>query len=145
MADQPQSYANHARIDPWYHYGAFGLLTVAFFVPVIRLFRHPGQPLDLWPVVISLGVLITWLKVRTYALRVQDRIIRLEETLRMQALLPEELKGRISELKPGQFVALRFAADAELAHRMAEALKEDLKGGEIKKRIQNWRADTFRV
>ena len=142
-ADQPQNYANHARIDPWYHYGAFGFLAVAFLVAMVRLFRGPNR--DLWPVIISFGLLLVWLKVRTYALRVQDRIIRLEETLRMQALLPEDLRSRLGELKPGQFVALRFAADAELATRVAEALNEGLKGGEIKKRIQVWRPDTFRV
>jgi len=70
---------------------------------------------------------------------------RLEETLRMQALLDQSLRDRIHELRPGQFVALRFASDGELATRVAEALDEGLSGAEIKKRILSWRADTFRV
>jgi hypothetical protein len=60
-------------------------------------------------------------------------------------VLPEALRQRIPQLKPGQMVALRFAADAELAARVEEALTEDLGGEAIKKRIQVWRPDTFRV
>ena len=140
---QPQTYANHHRFDPWFHFVAFGFLAVAFFVAVVQLVRRPS--LDFWPVIIAFGLLVTWLKVRTYALKVQDRVIRLEETLRMTALLPEGLRGRIAELSPRQFVALRFAADAELPARVAEALDEHLDSEAIKKRIQNWRPDTFRV
>jgi hypothetical protein len=91
------------------------------------------------------GLLLLALQVRQYALKVQDRLIRLEETLRMEHILPDDLKGRISELTPKQMVGLRFAADAELAHRVREALDEHLSGEAIKKRIQVWRPDTFRV
>ena len=57
----------------------------------------------------------------------------------------EALRARIPELRPGQFVALRFASDPELAARVEEALDGRLNGAEIKKRIQTWRPDTFRV
>ena len=139
MAEAPQNYANHKRIDPWYHYVAFGLAGVAFLWAA----WHPLQ--DPWRALIATALLVLLLRVRIYALRVQDRVIRLEETLRMQALLPEPLRSRIGELRPGQFVALRFAADAELAARVEEALDGKLGGDAIKKRIQVWRPDTFRV
>jgi len=81
------------------------------------------------------------MRVRTYGLRVQDRVIRLEETLRMQVILPEALRSRIQELRTGQLVALRFASDGELAARMEETLKEGLTATAIKQRIQTWRPD----
>jgi hypothetical protein len=85
------------------------------------------------------------MQVRAYALKVQDRLIRLEETLRMQRLLPTDLQGRIPELSPKQMVGLRFASDGELADRTREVLDQNLSGEAIKKRIQTWRPDTFRV
>jgi hypothetical protein len=139
---EPQTFANHKRFDLWYHVVAFTLLIVAFPLSVWMLRKGTG---NLWQVLVSFAALVLWTRVRIYALRVQDRVIRLEETLRMNALLPEPLKARIQDLKPGQFVALRFASDAELPARVAEALQENLGSTAIKQRIQIWRADTFRV
>lgn len=141
MADEIQSYAHHRRFDPVYHFAGSFLALLALIMALAGLFRHGA----LWPLVASLLLLIIYLKVRTYPLRVQDRVIRLEETLRMHALLDPTLRDRIRELQPGQFVALRFASDGELAARVAEALQEHLGAEEIKNRIQVWRPDSFRV
>jgi low affinity Fe/Cu permease len=142
MATEPQTYANHKRVDPWYHYMGFGLALLILIMALAPPFRGHGGA---WQILVALFLLLMFLRLRIYALRVQDRIIRLEETLRMQALLDQSLRDRIHELRPGQFVALRFASDGELATRVAEALDEGLSGAEIKKRILSWRADTFRV
>jgi hypothetical protein len=141
MTAEPQTYANHKRIDPWFHQAGLGLLLLALILAVRQLFlgRGAGQ------LVLALLLAVVLMLTRGYALRVQDRLIRLEETLRMQRLLPPELCLRIAELTPGQFVALRFASDPELAERMAEALQEHLRADAIKRRIQVWRPDTFRV
>lgn len=141
---EPQTYATHRRVDPMYHYGLTTLSLLALVLAVVALVRHPGVLAAFALVMAVTGVLLV-LKVRFYALRVQDRVIRLEETLRMQRLLPADLQGRIQELAPGQFVGLRFASDAELADRVREALDEGLRGEAIKPRIQHWRPDTFRV
>jgi hypothetical protein len=95
--------------------------------------------------VVTALLLIVFIKMRSYALRVQDRIIRLEETLRLREILPPALQSYIQQLAPGQFIALRFASDEELPARVAEALKENLSPDQIKRRIQTWRPDTFRV
>ncbi len=137
-----QTYATHRRFDPLYHYVAFALWMLALAMDVRSLWLRHGGLLHL---VVLFLLLIVMLKVRIYALRVQDRVIRLEETLRMKAILPAEMQGEIQRLKPNQFVGLRFASDGELAARVAEALKEDLGGEAIKKRIQTWRPDEFRV
>ncbi len=141
---QPQTYASHRRFDPPFHFFLLPLFLLTLGATVYYLIRQPSLRHFLYVVVAAAFILLV-LEVRGYALKVQDRLIRLEETLRMQRLLPADLQERIHELRPKQFVGLRFAADAELAERVREALDEHLDGEAIKKRIQTWRPDTFRV
>jgi hypothetical protein len=89
---------------------------------------------------------VTALFARVFALKAQDRLIRLEERMRMRALLPAETQGRIEDFTPDQLVALRFASDAELPKLAAAVLSGNIqKRAEIKKMIQQWRADHCRV
>jgi hypothetical protein len=142
--DAPQSYATHRRYDMIYHVFAFGVLGISLLVALWQLVKNPGV-LWFWIFVVSAAVLVLFFKVRLYALKVQDRVIRLEERLRLQQLLPESLRSRIGELAEGQLIGLRFASDGEVADLAKEALDEKLSGEEIKKRIKSWRPDNFRV
>lgn len=144
MSDTPQTFATHRRLDPLYHYVGFGLWWVLFIYAVIHLVRHPSCAAGM-VLVATIFTFITFLLMRTYALKVQDRLIRLEETLRIQRLVEPTLLARLGELQPAQFVALRFASDAELPALVERALNEKLDGTSIKKAIQHWRPDTFRV
>lgn len=145
----PQTYENHLRLDPSYHFLIMGLLTANAVIAVlalIRMFRsHAFDFSVLWSLVMAVTFLLVLLKLRMYALHNQDRLIRLEEQLRMKALLPAALATRAMELKPSQYVALRFASDEELPGLVQQTLDEDLDNGQIKKRIKTWRPDTFRV
>ena len=141
---EPQTFANHRRFEPLQHFVLIPIFLITVVSSLVQCYRHPNLH-SAWFVVLAVGLLLLAVQVRQYALKVQDRVIRLEETLRMERILPDELKGRIPELTPKQMVGLRFAADAELAHRVREALDEHLDGEAIKKRIQVWRPDTFRV
>ena len=86
------------------------------------------------------------LTARMFALSVQDRVIRLEERLRYERLLPPDLQARILEFEPGQLVALRFASDAELPGLARKVLDEKLSDRKaIKKMIQNWQSDDLRA
>lgn len=140
----PQTYATHRRLDPLYHYVLLPFFLATAVATLYTFARRPALA-TLWIALLALAVVALALKVRLYALRVQDRLIRLEEQLRLARLLPEDLKARIPELTVKQLVGLRFAADAEVADRVREALDQNLDGEAIKKRIQTWRPDTFRV
>jgi hypothetical protein len=141
----PQTYANHARYVPLYHYVVIGLLVVYLGYRIYALIRQPS-----WGAVMELAFAVAVglfaYAMRTFDARLQDRIIRLEMRLRLAEVLPPELRPRIRELKVGQLIALRFAPDAELPGLVAEVLGGDLqRGRDIKARIKTWEPDYFRV
>jgi hypothetical protein len=141
---KPQTYANHARFDPWFHFFLAPVFLIALIASIVHLVRHPHLG-SVWHVVLAFALFILLFKLRTYSLKVQDRVIRLEERLRLAALLPEPLRSRINELDVRQLIALRFASDAEVSTLVERTLKENLTQKQIKQAIQVWRPDYFRV
>jgi hypothetical protein len=145
MAEKkPQTFANHARLDPLFHFFVLPVFLILPFLGAAHFVRHPSLHSGLL-FVVSVAATIAVLKIRFYALRVQDRVIRLEERLRLASLLSEPLRSRIPELTEGQLIALRFASDAEVSRLTERALSEKLTPADIKKAIQVWRPDYFRV
>jgi Family of unknown function (DUF6526) len=146
-----QVYATHRRWDPWYHFFAFSVVSISLFIALWTFLKSLSGGFSAWTawnawnVVVWAAAIALTLRVRSYPLRLQDRVIRLEERLRLATLLDEPLKARIGELEVGQLVGLRFASDAEVPGLVKTALDEKLSGEEIKKRIQTWRPDTLRV
>lgn len=141
---KPQTYANHARLDPWFHFFLAPIALIIFIASIVHLVRHP-HPWGLVHVVLAFALFILVFKVRSYSLKVQDRVIRLEERLRLATLLPDPLRARINELDVRQLIALRFASDAEISALVERTLNGKLTQKQIKQAIQNWRADNFRV
>ena len=145
MAEKkPQTFANHARLDPLFHFivvPVFGLTAIAAAVHFI--WRPSWHSAAFF--VISVAAVIAAFKLRLYPLKVQDRVIRLEERLRLSMLLSEPLRSRIPELTEQQLIALRFASDAEVPKLTERALSEKLSRADIKKAIQVWRPDYWRV
>jgi uncharacterized membrane protein YdbT with pleckstrin-like domain len=145
MADSlEQNYANHGRIDPPFHYFLLPVAAISIIAAIVNLVRFPGFG-SAWLVVVSVAVLVALFKVRLYSLKVQDRVIRLEERFRLQQILTEPLRSRVPELTTGQLVALRFASDAELPSLVTRALGEKLSKDDLKKAVTVWRPDFFRV
>lgn len=143
--DKPQSYANHRRIVPMYHLVLFLILVVNLLWSGWHLYKQPGVAAGM-NLLLAFGLGILFLYARTFALAAQDRLIRLEERLRLAEILPEDLKGRIGNLKEGQLIGLRFASDEEVPDLVRQVLNGELKGREdIKKAVKNWRPDTYRV
>jgi len=141
----PQTFANHARTHPPFHFFVLPGGLVLLILTVINVIRHYDR-LDAW-ILLWIGLLfpVAALLIRTNALRVQDRLIRLEERLRLEALLSAELSARIGELTESQLIALRFASDNELPALVAKVLAAKMQSKEIKQAIVTWRPDTFRV
>ncbi len=152
MAEKvPQTFANHARFDPLFHFFAGPVFILGLVLALVHFFAHitHGDFHEhfhaLLLILLAMALLVLAFKERVYALRVQDRVIRLEERLRLTQLLSEPLRSRIPELTEGQLIGLRFASDAEIPKLVERALKEKLSRDDIKKAIQNWRPDYWRV
>lgn len=146
MAEKiPQTFANHARFHPPFHFFLLPGALVLLILTIVNAVRHYGR-LDAW-ILLLIGLLfpLAAFLLRTNALRVQDRLIRLEERLRLEALLSAELSARIGELNESQLIALRFASDDELPSLVPKVLAANLQPKDIKQAIVTWRADTFRV
>jgi Family of unknown function (DUF6526) len=142
---QPQTLKNHARFFPLFHFFVAPLLMINFFVAAWRLYKSPSAGTG-WDLVVALALVGLALASRLMALTVQDRLIRLEMRLRLQQLLPQDLLSRVGEIRRPQFVALRFASDAELADLVREVLTGKLDTQKaIKERVRNWEPDYFRA
>lgn len=147
----PQTYANHTRFDPTFHFFLVPVFALGLILSLVHFFAHFRESdfrdnfHSFLLIVLAIAVLTLVFKVRLYALRVQDRIIRLEERLRLTQLLAEPLRSRIPELTVDQLVGLRFASDAEVPKLVERTLNEKLKRKAIKQAIQNWRPDYWRV
>jgi hypothetical protein len=139
-----QSLANHTRFDPPFHFFLLPLGLVAVILSVIRIIHRPTIASTLL-LILAVGFVMIAAKTRGYSLKVQDRVIRLEERLRLAMLMPEAARSRIGELTESQLIALRFASDNELPGLAMRALNEGLTSKQIKKSIESWRGDYFRV
>ena len=144
MADQEQNFKNHARFVPAYHYVAGPILIVNLLWAILGLTDPSLQAAR--EVLVAVALVILFLYARVFALRAQDRVIRVEMRLRMRELLPDDLQGRIDEFTPRQMVGLRFAGDAELPDLARKVLDENIAAATpIKKLIRDWRGDHYRV
>lgn len=142
---KPQNFANHGKRPPLLFFVAFFAATAAaasFFFRLFTDFSTENLELFLTAGAASVGIMMA----RRFALGVQDRVIRLEERIRMERLLPDDLQGRIGELTTDQLIGLRFASDADvpgLVRRVLDGELTDRKA--IKQAVENWRADHQRV
>ncbi|HEY0320953.1 MAG TPA: DUF6526 family protein [Pyrinomonadaceae bacterium] len=145
MADTPQTYASHTRWHPPFHFFVVPVMLINVIWAIVLFVREPGWTHGWW-IVMSIALVVLTTLVRNNSLKVQDRVIRLEEQVRYRQLLPAELAHQARALTVRQMVALRFASDDELEGLVREVLEGRVtKPAEIKRAIKNWRGDTFRV
>jgi choline-glycine betaine transporter len=141
-----QSYANHRRLDPIFHGVLFGIIVLTLVGSVVNLIKSLDDHQRLYSasliVALCLALILLFFFARIFALKAQDRAIRAEENLRHFALTGKLLDPR---LDTRQVVALRFASDAEFVALARRAAADALTPDAIKRAIQNWRADTYRV
>ena len=141
-----QNFANHAKFFPPFHFFVLPVLIFNFGWSIYR-WKAFGFSLDgFLAVVVALALLVGFLTTRVAALKVQDRVIRLEERLRYQRLLPADLQLRIGDFTVNQFISLRFASDAELPALARKVLDEKLDERKaIKQLVKNWKPDYLRA
>jgi hypothetical protein len=139
-----QSFKNHGRVDPPFHFVLAAVLAVNLFIVCCYAWKHFSM-FSAWLVILSIAAWIPVLKLRLYPLKVQDRVIRLEERLRLQALAPAEWHTQIYRLTEDQLIGLRFAADDEVVELAKQALEHNLNRKQIKERIKTWRPDEWRI
>ena len=141
-----QNFANHTRWVAAYHGFVFPVLILNFVWSIIHLGKMGFTADGFIRTLTAAALFLLASYARLFALTVQNRVIRLEERLRYERILPEDLEARIGEFSTGQLIALRFASDAELPGLARKVLDGKVKAGkEIKKMIQNWRPDYLRV
>jgi len=144
MSDAKQGLKKHGRFDPSFHLLIFGFYLANLGVAIASVIRRHDFG-STWYLVLSLFAIVPILKIRTYPLKVQDRVIRLEERLRLQALAPAAWHAQIYRLSEDQLIGLRFASDDEVVELAKQALEHNLSRKQIKERIKSWRADEWRV
>jgi Family of unknown function (DUF6526) len=145
MAEREQTFQNHARLLPAFHFFVLPVLFANVLNSIWRVWLAPG-PSTIFAFIVATALLTLGFLSRIQALTVQDRVIRLEMRLRLRQVLPQELHGRIGELTHRQLVALRFASDQELPQLVREVLDGTLQTSkDIKMRVKNWQPDWLRA
>jgi hypothetical protein len=140
-----QTYQNHARLIPLYHYVALPVLLINALWALYQLTQGVVGESAI-ALAVAVALLLIAFYARVFALAAQDRIIRLEEQLRLRALLPDDLQARINGHTTEQLIGLRFASDGELPALARKVLDNDIADRKtIKQMVQSWRPDYQRV
>ena len=141
-----QNLANHTKFVPRFHFFVLPVLTGNFLYSLYAWYKSGFSFGGLWRALVAFTIAYGFVIARLMVLKVQDRVIRLEETLRYERLLPADLKARMNEFTVDQMIALRFASDAELPALARKVLDEKMDARKpIKQMIKNWRADYLRA
>ena len=141
-----QNFANHTKLFPLFHFFVLPVLLVNLGVQIYWLKEFWNTFRGIFNVLLALALIAGFLSARRFALAVQDRVIRLEERLRYQRLLPADLQPRIEEFTVAQLVSLRFASDAELPTLARKVLDEKMSERKaIKQMVKTWRPDFLRA
>lgn len=140
-----QTFENHTRYVPLYHFVLFGILMINLVWSVVRIIRHHSVDAAV-ALLIAFGLLILFFYARQFALTMQDRLIRLEMQLRLVKVLPADLAQRIGELTVSQLIGLRFASNEELPELVRKVLAEGISDRTaIKRMVRTWQGDYLRV
>ena len=143
--EKAQTFENHVRLVPAYHMYVFGVFLINFVWRLVQL-KDGITFASIMNVLMGAAFVLVFFYARTFPLTVQDRVIRLEMRMRLERLLPPDLRSRIPEFTVPQLVSLRFACDSELPGLARQVLDEKLNNRKtIKRRIKSWQADYLRA
>jgi hypothetical protein len=144
---QPQSFKNHTRWDPIYHFFILPVLLLNIVAVSIWYGHHRSEHVHTgpWSILVAVVLFMLALKARQYAVGVQDRVIRLEERLRLASMVPAEQMAELESLTLRQYIGLRFASNPELPALARRAVREKLTEKQIKAAVVSWREDNCRI
>jgi hypothetical protein len=144
-SESGQNFSNHGKFTAGYHFVTAPLGIIYFIWSVRRLIAQPGAD-TVFTLIGAMAILGAIAYARTSPLVTQNRIIRLEERLRLTRILPADLAARVDEIRPGHLIALRFAPDAEVAELVRKVIADpSITPKAIKAQIKNWKGDYLRV
>ena len=144
--EKPQSLQNHTRLVPPFHMFVLPVLLLNVGWAIYHLVKTGISFEPVFGVLMAVALLLLALYARTFAMTVQDRVIRLEMRLRLAEVLPVDLRPRIPEFTVGQLVSLRFAGDAELPALARKVLDEKINDRKaIKQLVKDWQGDYLRA
>ena len=142
--DDVQNYGNHRRWNPPWHFVVVPILVLNALIAIVVMARTPSRG-TVWAALMALTLVAALALLRRMALRVQDRVIRLEERLRLGRLMPDRHE-EIEELSREQLIAIRFASDQEVPHMLDRITRGEITTqDEIKRAVQHWRPDHLRA
>lgn len=145
MSSDNQNFGNHARLVPGFHFVTLPLVLTYAGWAIYRAMTQRDATTH-FALVGALALVGTALFARTFALQAQNRVIRLEEQMRLTRILPTDLQASILSLNPAHLIAIRFASDAEVPALVRQVIANPaMKGKDIKLQIKSWRADNYRV
>ncbi len=145
-AQKPQNLQNHTRLVPPFHMFVLPVLLVNVGGRIYHLVKSGISFESVFGILLAVALLLLALYARTFAMTVQDRLIRLEMRLRLTEVLPVDLRPRIPEFTAGQLISLRFAGDAELPALARKVLDDKLNDRKaIKQLIKDWQGDYLRA
>lgn len=135
-----QTYATH-RHRPRLWLVCELLAVIGFLMALLPAVLRPAV-VTVGPFLIALALVLTIFMVRQYALKLQNRIIRLEMQIRLTRL---NRAADCNRLTMAQLIALRFASDAEMHALIDKALAEKMDPDQIKRAVTNWQGDYMRT
>ena len=141
-----QSFQNHAKWVPPYHFFVLPVLLINFGFQIYWCVRAAFTIYGVLSVLVAAALFVGMVMARMMAMKVQDRVIRIEERIRFERVLPADMHARIGEFTIDQIVALRFASNAELPELARKVLDEKMNNRKaIKQMIKTWRPDFARA
>ena len=141
-----QSFESHAKWLPPFHFFVLPVLLINLGFSIYWCVKWWFTVGGVLSVFVAAALFVGMATARAMAMKVQDRVIRIEERIRFERVLPADMHARIGEFTIDQLVALRFASNAELPELARRVLEEKVRDRKaIKQMIKTWRPDLARA
>lgn len=147
MIKQTQSFEHHAQLD--YFLYALTLVAIVLWIGMGVVAHKVNSLISLnglqyiMPIVLVVFLISLMMKMRTYATKLQDRIIRQEVQFRYYVATGNMLPTSITL---SQMIGVRFAGDEEFVSLIDQVKNNpERTSKDVKRQVKNWKWDFNRV